>query len=306
MAAMLDRHPDMAVPPETFLFPNRSAFWFSSSTREKLKRLLSLPHIQATGIEADRLFRRAEGKSLDFTGMVQVFLEAYAEQKGKTRVGEKTPSHLDFVPEILSKYPGAKIVMLLRDGRAVVESMRRMPWKYRNLRRFSHTWMAGCRRILEYQDKFGDRVMIVRFRDLIERPRQTVTKVDEFVGLRFHPDQLDHTKQTGVASVQQAHRRRIFEKIDPSRVAQWREAYTPLELSLVNRTMRRYLERFGYGSDPVKISAFRALADGLLDGFWTLVYLPRIRNLVLLPRRLKLWVRTFVAGNRVGDSLVVE
>ncbi len=59
------------------------------------------------------------------------FFEAFcrldAQQNGADRWGEKTPRHIFCLPEIMRAYPGAQIICMVRDPRAVIASYR--DWK---------------------------------------------------------------------------------------------------------------------------------------------------------------------------------
>ena len=58
---------------------------------------------------------------------------------------EKTPQHLRSVDKILKYYPKAKFVHVIRDGRDVVNSLLKMPWRPDGLINNARFWKKFVR-----------------------------------------------------------------------------------------------------------------------------------------------------------------
>ncbi len=97
-------------------------------------------------------------------------------------VVSKTPS-VEGVSQALDFFPTASMILLVRDGRAVVESgMRSFGWDFEQAVR---TWVSGARRILAVRDGGLDpeRIMIVKYEDLVPPRQETLGPVLDFLGL---------------------------------------------------------------------------------------------------------------------------
>jgi len=283
---MLDRHPDMAVPPETYLFFIKNIYTslrsFTFTKDQWTKAFFAETRVKEIGTDFDTLVQDSEKEVLNFKDLIRLILGQYAMKAGKSRVGEKTPQHLTYVPEIMDWYPGAKVICIIRDGRDVVESLMRMPWAPRNLRRHCQTWIAACKLIRKYQNQYPHRIMLVRFEDLVEAPRETLSKIDKFIGLSFHRNQLDHTQTTGVMlKKDNAWMGRINKKLDSGRIGIWKKEFTPVQKNILNNTMGRYLKDFGYGETSIPShSSLNFINEFIINRFLNFLYNPTFRRVL--------------------------
>lgn len=144
--AVLNRHPDVAIAPETHWFDDLRVALGPAATgpldEDQRRRcedyFLVLSHRpyghQGTvdGGWLDRDVLRAEADRLGGTGDAhfEAFCRLFAAREGATRWGEKTPRHIFRIDDILDRYPDARVVGLVRDPRSVVLSYR--DWKHGN------------------------------------------------------------------------------------------------------------------------------------------------------------------------------
>lgn len=101
---------------------------------------------------------------------------------GKRRWIEKTPRHILYIGKILEWLPGAKIILILRDGRDVARSFqkRKGGLEY-GIRRWCEENLAGRR----YWGHPG--VHVMKYEDLIGEFKTTMTRVLSFLGEEYHP-----------------------------------------------------------------------------------------------------------------------
>ena len=64
-----------------------------------------------------------EAEQFDLKKPYEMALEALAQSQGKQRWGEKTPSNLFFIDILSDMFPHAKFIHIVRDPRAVVNSL---------------------------------------------------------------------------------------------------------------------------------------------------------------------------------------
>jgi hypothetical protein len=104
-------------------------------------------------------------------------LDAYAEVRGAVVGGEKTPTHFRYVGRLLSWFPDARVVFVMRDVRGVVASLQRLdyPWAQRSDYMRIKLWRDAAQAALRWQA--DPRVEVVRFEDLVADPIPTVQEL---------------------------------------------------------------------------------------------------------------------------------
>ncbi|HTI48958.1 MAG TPA: sulfotransferase [Casimicrobiaceae bacterium] len=108
-------------------------------------------------------------------------LVAEASAAGKTMIVEKTPRHIRKVDAIRRAIPGARFVVLVRDGRDVTASIaQRYPGD------FAHgiaRWVFDNRIALSLRGSAD--ALIVRYEDIVVDPAREMTKVCAFLGVAY-------------------------------------------------------------------------------------------------------------------------
>lgn len=124
-----------------------------------------------------------------------VLMDRWTLSTGKDVWLEKTPGHLEFIPNILASVPTPIFVHLVRDGRAVVASLYRLAgfstgdWdRYKNLDAAIDRWNRSIRLTGEYVGR--ERHLVVRFEDLVLRPTECLGKLCRSLDVDYDPRML--------------------------------------------------------------------------------------------------------------------
>ncbi len=112
-----------------------------------------------------------------------------ARQYGKSRYGEKSPLDVVNLARIFKSFPDPRVIYIMRDPRATVASLRRMPFAT------SSTLMNSllCAQQLRLLRPHLKSIHTLRLEDLIADPRPAMRRVLEFLGEPFDEAVLDHT-----------------------------------------------------------------------------------------------------------------
>src|SRR5207248_810105 len=124
---MLDAHPELAIPPETHFIPPLKQLWDESPQPGDavIDALLEHQSWADFDIDPDRFRARLESSgAANLTDVLRAFYSMYAEQKGKSRWGDKTPLYVMAMPTIAELLPEAHFIHMIRDGRDVALSVR--------------------------------------------------------------------------------------------------------------------------------------------------------------------------------------
>ncbi len=150
--------------------------------------------------------------------------EAYAARQGKQRWGDKTPHYVHHIDHLLRLWPDARFVVLVRDGRDVALSLRRMPFGPNNAWAAAQWWARGVRAGARAQREHPDAVLTVRYEALAERPEQEVPRLCGFLGLGYDADMLalDDVDPALIVPDQAAWFPTLFDGINTSAVGRWK------------------------------------------------------------------------------------
>lgn len=176
---VLNRHPNLACGPETSLYglpfsvDNIAAPW---------------------GIDRDELLS-LQASSQNLIGFADRFSQRFLDQEGKRRWVEKTPNNVRAIGPILTWYPNARFIHVIRDGRDVacslrnhpkerIENGRIVPLKTNNpMDRCATRWRDDVADGLAYRGH--PRVTEVRYEDLVRDPASEFARVCTFIGESF-------------------------------------------------------------------------------------------------------------------------
>lgn len=182
---LLDEHPSICCGPESNALlpgrPNPDELAFSyDMPRDQVEALLEGSQSQAAFVT--EFFRRA------------------AEARGKQRWAEKTPLNIAHLGWVLSHFPRARVIHVVRDGRDVVCSLRNHPvrrfvdgeWtsvpQDRSVVSCTRQWLSLTGKGLGWRT--DARYLEVRYEDLVEDPETTMRRVMAFLEEPFDANWL--------------------------------------------------------------------------------------------------------------------
>lgn len=200
LRAMLDAHPDMAVPPENhFLMPiarNRRRFERGGVVQaDLLLRMLEEDRtFRLWNLPGDRTQEVLEAEPpTRFPEAVRRLYGLYAERRGKPRYGDKTPHLVRHLPFLGHTFPEARFVHIIRDGRDVVSAYLARGIGPRNVVEGAWWWKRevlrgrrGARRL------DPERYMEVRYEDLVRDPESRLKEICRFVDLHYDEAMLTY------------------------------------------------------------------------------------------------------------------
>jgi hypothetical protein len=256
LATLLDRHSRIAIPPETHFFGHfRRRIGRGLGCvqhRTLVDELLKNRRAQDMKLDRTAILSRFSRYPADLPNLLRASLEEYAARMTKVRAGEKTPGHLEFVPVILQWFPQARVVCIVRDGRAAVLSAVKLGWHSGDIISLSLLWRRNVRRMLEYERRYPQSFTRVHYETLLRDPTGVLTDVDAFVGLDFEASQLDTSTGSQVTPEWEARwKQKSGGQLDPERLDAWRGEAREEEKWLMNLLMGKYLALLDYPDSAV-------------------------------------------------------
>jgi hypothetical protein len=268
LASMLGRDPEVAATPET-LYLLQGRFQVAPALRagpaavaERIHRtpLRRLAPDRAA-LAAALAEVRAGGAPLDARGVFAALLELHARAQAKPRALEKTPLHIRHIDEILAWFPDAKVVWILRDGRACVASLGKVGWAADDPRRLARDWVRNMAFALDSEARADPRSLVrVRYEDLVADPVATLDRLQDFLGLPRSAAVHDHSLQAGtIKPFERAWKENVNRPIMSRRSDAWKDE---IDVAALSPIMNPMLARLGYpaGPMPARAGAARTLA----------------------------------------------
>jgi hypothetical protein len=203
---MLNRHPRLAIPPESHFLLGVLAEIPAGrelaprEVRRAAELIAGHPRFRTWHVSADAL--GAELARLGPTrlaGLVDGVYRLEIARSGKPRWGDKTPAYSPIWERIAALFPEALFLHLIRDGRDVSSSLARVGWHGSSEYERALYWASRVALAQDCLRRLGPaRCRLVRYEDLVRQPRSTLDGICRFLGegfdpamLRFHEDALD-------------------------------------------------------------------------------------------------------------------
>ncbi len=128
-------------------------------------------------------FLDADHRYRSFAHTMPHLLDDFARRNGAAIVGDKWPWYIRHLKALLQTFPEARLIHTVRDPRAVWNSAQRFRARERG---DVVLWeIMELEKMLESYGLEGDRLLTVRYEDLIANPVTTLTNLSRFLGVRI-------------------------------------------------------------------------------------------------------------------------
>lgn len=262
LQTLVDGYSDIAMPPESHVFARFATLFerYGDLSRDRnltlfVRDLLTDVRIKRWGlaVSVDAFCLTLADRSV--RGVLEHLFALYARQQGKPRWGEKTPTHALYLAEISRIFPDAKFIHLVRDGRDVAESLRRVPFGKKSIWSSARRWRRSVRACRAFAQAMGPGAMLeVRYEDLVEDPQAQVNRILVFLGAapvdvgREVPKTRLTSTYLGLASFHGA----LGQGISGGQVGKFREILSPRDVAIFEAVAGADLVSYGYRLDTAR------------------------------------------------------
>ena len=243
LRTLLSGHETIAIPLESLFIID----YLRVQSRFDLEYLISLvvrePELEEWGISVsvDDL-----ADCVSVPQMISRLHEIYADSKNKSRWGQKTPRFVRYLNLLGENFPRSKMIHLVRDPRAVVNSLIQSNVHRSNVYHGSLRWKMDVRAGLSYESEHGDRVMRVSYEDLVKNRENVIGGIAEF--LKFDPSALkigEKIAQEYSAFYEKIHEN-LYRSLSPDIIDKWKQHLSVDELAIIDEICGELMESLGY------------------------------------------------------------
>jgi hypothetical protein len=194
LRAMLDSHPQLAIPPESYFVMDlleRPGPVDIDRLRDALAADRYFGDWQLPIEALDEL--RDDPRVRTAADAVAGLYALYARRAGKPRYGDKTPSHLRWVDVLATRFPNARFLHIVRDGRDVAASVVTMEFGHTRFPEAARVWRRKVLKAHLAGMRLGpERYQEVRYEDLVADPVTELQRICTFLGLEYAESMLEY------------------------------------------------------------------------------------------------------------------
>jgi len=272
LVALLDSHPDLLVlPEETAYFPTVLTKYGPRGRRAQFDYLTkqSLSNVLFGGpckwgkrnypsFPREKFLETFEVAAFDPANaqedLLVLMVKAYAATLGRPldtiqRWVEKTPANRNHIPAILTRFPCAKILVTMRDPRAILAAQIALE-KTRKTGRFSTYYVIAHWRVaarLAKRVRDGDSPgLVVPYEQLVCEPASMMEKVCAYLEITFDPETVLTPTKMGQFWSGNSAARINFSQISAEQAKRWQRELSEDEIGWVEWHCRDLMPEFGY------------------------------------------------------------
>ncbi len=265
---MLTCHPDILIPPEGHFFlwleDKYGALSFPHASQRFIDELVETKKFETWGLEKQALEGLfADFKPVRFRDAIALVYCAYGLLKGRTSFrywGDKNKLWKEKLPAVLTYYPDAKFIHIVRDGRDVACSFKELtanemhklkygPNMSDQIESIAERWATNITFIQQFLGALRpEQHVTVRYEDLVTSPKPALSILCEFLHLEFSDSMVDYAD------------RNKKEKLEPEETMHWKKKLNG-DLDIAN------ISKYKYALTPLEISTFEEKCGGLLGNY---------------------------------------
>jgi Sulfotransferase family len=255
LRAMIDSHPDIAIPPESHFIVrlSRSHAVYNSdgfASDEFLRELSALPHFQRWELPTEDVKTALDDGPRTYPDAIRRVYSLYASHHGKKLYGDKTPSYILHVSYLAQMFPEGLFIHVIRDGRNGALSYLKQEFGPSTIGEAAIWWkrMVVAGRTAG-QQLDARRYREVRYETLVESPEDTLRDLCEFIQVPFNQAMLRYFDRaaevlSGAGGRAVAHQN--LHRAPISNLRDWREEMSRDDVALFEAIAGDLLSELGY------------------------------------------------------------
>ncbi len=247
------------------------------ANREKiLETWLRSKGFRRTGLDAEQLSAHILEECRNGGDFIRVVMDSVARSQQAKRWAVYDPDNVLHVERVKRDIPNALFVHIIRDGRDIALSLKKMggftplPWDRGQTDSLVATalyweWMIHQGR--SYGSKFPADYIEIRYEDLITAPQETLGKLGAFIDHELDYDRIQTAGLGRLSETNSSFREEgTKEKLNP--LGRWKERLTQADVAAIEATVGDCLQENGYELSLPEAERRRGLRQSWMRGMY--------------------------------------
>jgi hypothetical protein len=205
----------------------------------------------------ERLRRDFRQGPATYARLFALLQQQHAEREGKPRWGDQTGLIERYADQILSAYPDARMIHMLRDPRdRYAGSLQLWPGGKARAGGAAARWLYTTGLAQRNLKKHSGRYIVVRFEDLVAQPEKTLRTVCAFLDEKFDPRMLsmEGAPEQREKMIRRSHGDPYAGPLSTEFIGIYRKDIPATELVFMQTILGGRMRRFGYSLDRIQLS----------------------------------------------------
>ncbi len=242
------------LPIYKALIPRFGSMENPESRKKILETWLRSKGFRRTGLDAKELSARILSGCRNGGDFIRTVMDSVASAQGASRWAVYDPDNVLHMPRVKADIPNALFVHIIRDGRDIALSLKKMggftplPWDHSQTPSLTATalyWEWMVRKGREYGRKFPSSYTEIHYEDLITQPRETLGKLSGFIE---HDLDYDRIQNAGLGRLSETNSsfREEGAKSEINPLGRWKERLSREDVAAIEAAVGECLEETGY------------------------------------------------------------
>ncbi len=288
MRVIMAAHSKISIAPEALIFDflydkyNKGSDVNSENIQVVLEDLVNVDKFKDWGISKAELEKEVEElDEINFKNIIQIPYIIYARNQGKVIWGDKNPLHSLKIEEIISVFPDARFIHIIRDGRDTVLSLRETEWGTKDVNEAATDWVNFVSSANTSAKVHSNNVVEINYENLVSNPEEVIKNVTDFLGIEFEKSMLEFYKENAkkklIPSWQRSFHQNTYRAITKSRSGRGIATLSPSDLFKVQTIEVDVLVDNGY--DLVSLPSKQPINQDELYHFYKSIQKKEINSL---------------------------
>ncbi len=265
------------LPIYKILIPRFGSMESRSNRQKILETWLRSKGFRRTGLDAERLSARILSECRNGGDFIRVVMDSVAGEQKTQRWALYDPDNVLHVERVKRDIPNALFVHIIRDGRDIALSLKKMggftplPWdrsQTASLVATSLYWQWMVHRGRAHGSKFPADYIEIRYEDLMTSPRETLAQLGGFIDHDLDYDRIQHAGLGRLSETNSSFREEAGkEKINP--LGRWKERLAHVDVAAIEATVGDCLQENGYELSSPVAERRRSLRQWWMRGMYS-------------------------------------
>lgn len=260
---MMNAHPSITIQGELHFFeeildlkkdiPTLTEDRDLAAFFDRLPRLYSLRYLPNLEKQLGVVGRKMRKGRRGYEDFHRYMLEAHASEEGAQRIGEKTPSNVRYMNQLLTMYPNARIVHIIRDPRGVVASMIKAPFTGNDALTNSIKWRMDIEYSQTFRNNHSDNYLELKYEKLTYDAAKELTRVCRFIGEDYNPRMLDFYRTAHSYVKDEPWKKSTSDAVHGSSTDKWKKQLTGSQIYIIEIIAGPLMDKLGYAKCTLPI-----------------------------------------------------